>query len=508
MGATTLADLVAATAGARLAAGDPRLPISHLTHDSRECRSGSLFVALPGRNHDGAAFVPEALRHGAIAVASEIPPADGAVAWIVVPSPRRALADLATAVYGYPSDHLRLIGVTGTDGKTTTTRLIASLLEAAGHRCAWSTTTDRRIGGALLPNTEERTTPEADRVQAVLAAAREAGDRCVVFEASSHALAQDRLRGCRFDIGVFTNLSPEHLDFHGSMDEYVAAKARLFTMLGEPTRKTEPRYAVLNADDPASGVLRQRCPVTTVSYGIAAPADVRGAALEQARRGLRLRVETAAGAWELRTRFVGAHNASNWLAAVAVALQEGIPPATIQEISARLAPPPGRLEPVDVGQPFGVYVDFAHTPQALRAALSAMRGICSGRVLLAFGHAGGRTAANRPLLGAIAAAGADYFLITTDDAYPEDPAAIAAAVEAGARDAGAAPEAQYAVCLDRREAIRRLIGLAASGDVVLLTGMGHENTMRVRQVADPWSDVEEARQALLAAGYGTTWNRS
>src|SRR5829696_7988447 len=266
MGATTLADLVAAIVGARLAAGEPRVPITHLAHDSRECGPGSLFVALPGRNHDGAAFVPEALRRGAVAVASEGPPADDAVAWIVVPNARRALADLAAALYEYPSEDLRLIGVTGTDGKTTTTRLIASLLDAAGHPCGWSTTTDRRIGGALLPNAEERTTPEADRVQAVLAAAREAADECVVFEASSHALAPERLRGCTFDVGVFTNLSPKHLDFHGLMDEYLAAKARLFAMLGEPTRKSGPRYAVLNADEPASGVLRRQCPVPPVTY--------------------------------------------------------------------------------------------------------------------------------------------------------------------------------------------------------------------------------------------------
>src|SRR5215212_9698647 len=502
MAVISLAELVAATAGARLAAGDPRLPIAHLTHDSRECWPGTIFVALPGRNHDGAAFVPEARRRGAVAVVSESPPADDTVAWIVVPSARRALADLAAALFDYPSEHLRLIGVTGTDGKTTTTRLIALLLEAAGQACGWSTTTDRRIGGALLPNTEERTPPEADRVQAVLAAAREAGDRCVVFEASSHALAQDRLRGCSFDVGVFTNLSPEHLDFHGSMDAYLAAKARLFAMLGEPTRKTGPRYAVLNADDPASGVLRRQCPLPPVTYGIDARADVWASAIEQTRGGLQLTVQTAAGAWNLQTRFVGKHNASNWLAAVAVALQQGVSPATIQAVSAGLAPPPGRLEPVDLGQPFGVYVDFAHTPQALRAALAAVRAVARGRVLLVFGHAGGRTAANRPELGAIAAAEADYFIVTSDDAYPEDPAAIAAAIEAGAREAGASPPARYAVCLDRREAIRRLIERAASGDVVLLAGMGHENTLRLREVADPWSDVEEARQALLAAGYG------
>jgi UDP-N-acetylmuramoyl-L-alanyl-D-glutamate--2,6-diaminopimelate ligase len=241
--------------------------------------------------------------------------------------------------------------------------------------------------------------------------------------------------------------------------------------------------------------------VRSIRYGLDAPAEVRATAIEQTPRGLRLNMQTAAGTWALQTRFVGRHNASNWLAAIAVAIEEGASPATIQAAAATLAPPPGRLEPVDVGQPFAVYVDFAHTPQALRAALAAAREGSRGRVLLAFGHAGGRTAANRPLLGAIAARQADYFLITTDDAYPEDPAAIAAAIEAGARDAGAVPETGYAVCLDRREAIRRLIEQAASGDVVLITGMGHENTLRVHEVADPWSDVEAARQALLAGGY-------
>jgi len=501
MAAITLRDLAAATPGARVARGDPDLQVSHLTHDSRACEPGSLFVALPGRNHDGLAFVAEAVRRGAVAVASEREPTDGGPAWIVVPAARPALADLAAALHGHPSEHLRLIGVTGTDGKTTTTRLIAALLEAGGRRCGWSTTTDRRIGGTILPNAEERTTPEADRVQAVLAAARAAGDGYMAFEASSHALAQERLRACAFDVGVFTNLSPEHLEFHGSMEAYLAAKARLFEMLGAPTRKAGPRYAVLNADDPASEAIAQRCAVPVVTYSLRGPADTWASQVEQSRDGLWLTVETAAGAWPLQTRFLGRHNASNWLAAVTVALREGVAVEAIQAAAPHLAPPPGRLEPVDLGQPFGVYVDFAHTPQALRAALAAARSAARGRVLLVFGHAGGRTATNRPELGAIAARGADYFLITTDDAYPEDPAAIAAAIAAGAREAGARPGEQYAICLDRREAIARLVREAAPGDVVLVAGMGHETSMRVHEVADPWSDVAEARRALADRGY-------
>jgi UDP-N-acetylmuramyl-tripeptide synthetase len=501
MAPITLRELVAATPGARLAAGDAELRIARLTHDSRACQPGDLFVALPGRNHDGVAFVPQAVGHGAVAVVSEREPAAISTAWVVVPNARRALADLAAALHGYPSEHLRLIGVTGTDGKTTTSRLIALLLDAAGQACGWSTTTDRRIGGEILPNAEERTTPEADRVQALLAAARDAGDRYVVFEASSHALAQERLRACSFDVGVFTNLSPEHLEFHGSMEEYLAAKARLFEMLGEPTSKDSPRYAVLNADEPASAELARRCPVPSLTYSLRASADVRARQLEESPAGLRLVVETAEGAWPLQTRFIGRHNASNWLAAVAVALREGVAVETIQAAAPRINPPPGRLEAVDLGQPFGVYVDFAHTPQALRAALAAVRGVARGRVLLAFGHAGGRTAANRPELGAIAARGTDYFLITTDDAYPEEPAAIAATIEAGARAAGARSGEQYAICLDRREAIGSLVRAARPGDVVLVAGMGHETSLRVREVADPWSDVAEARLALQQRGY-------
>ena len=244
---------------------------------------------------------------------------------------------------GYPAERLRLIGVTGTDGKTTTTRLIGSLLEAAGRRCGWYTTADLKLGERIEPNTEHHTTPEADRVQEVLAAMVDAGATCAVLEASSHALAQGRLRGCTFDVGVFTNLSPEHLDYHGSLEAYLEAKARLFTMLGEPTEKAGTRYAVLNADQPASQRLRAVCPVPVVTYGVDQAADVRAVDVQESLDGFHVRVVTAAGDWPLATRFMGRHNVTNWLAAVAVALREGVPVETIQAAAQAIEAPPGRL---------------------------------------------------------------------------------------------------------------------------------------------------------------------
>ena len=498
--AISIGELVRDTPGARLVTGDERQTVTALTHDSRRVAPGALFVALPGQRFDGTAFVPEAVRRGATAVVSEQMTPTAPIAWIVVPAARPALADLAAACHGYPSERLRMIGVTGTDGKTTTTRLIAGLLEAAGHRCGWYTTTDLKIGPRIIPNDEHHTTPEADRVQEVLADIVRGGCDSAVLEASSHALAQERLRRCAFDVAVFTNLSPEHLNYHGSLDAYLAAKARLFGMLAEETEKTVPRYAVLNADDAASGRLRAACPGRVLTYSLDGPADVRATDLVESLDGVRLAVEGGGQRWGLESRYIGRHNAHNWLAAVAVAIEEGVPISVIREAAPTIEPPPGRLQCVR-REPFGVYVDFAHTPGALRAVLRAMRAATHRRVLLAFGQAGGRMAENRPVMGALAAEMADYFVITSDDSYPEDPAAIAAEVEAGARRAGAEPGRQYAVLVDRREAIRHLLERAAPGDLVLLAGKGHERSLRIERTEIPWSDAAVAAEVLAELGY-------
>jgi UDP-N-acetylmuramoyl-L-alanyl-D-glutamate--2,6-diaminopimelate ligase len=339
-------------------------------------------------------------------------------------------------------------------------------------------------------------------VQEVLSSLAAAGCDTAVLEASSHALAQERLRRCAFDVGVFTNLTPEHLNYHGSLEAYAEAKARLFAMLGEPSSKGGSRYAVLNADDPVSERFRAVCPAPVVTYGLDNAADVRGGDLEEGLDRLRLTVQAGGERWGLETLFVGRHNAYNWLAAVAGALQEGVPVSVIQEAARAVEPPPGRLQAVRQGQPFAVYVDFAHTPGALRAVLGAARRATRGRVLLAFGQAGGRMAANRPVMGALATELADYFVITCDDSYPEDPAQIAAEVEAGAREAGAEAGRDYAVCVDRRAAIRHLLERAAPGDFVLLAGKGHERSLKVGPVELPWSDAEVAAEVLGELGSG------
>ena len=497
----TLGELVRAVPGATLVSGRSESVISAITHDSRAVEPGALFVALAGQRFDGSAFVADAVQRGAVGIVSERAEPTAPTAWVLVPSARQALADLAAAWHYHPAERLRLFGVTGTDGKTTTTRLIGSLLEAGGRRCGWYTTADVKLGESVQVNEEHHTTPEADRVQEVLAAIVEGGADCAVLEASSHALAQDRLRGCTFDVGIFTNLSAEHLDYHGTLDAYLEAKARLFAMLGEPTTKQAPRYAVLNADQPASERLRTVCPVPVVTYSIGGAADVRAEDLREGLDGFQATIATTAGRWPLATHFIGRHNVANWLAAIAVALREGLPVATIQQVARSIEPPPGRLQPVSHGQPFGVYVDFAHTPQALRAALSALRAGTRGRVLLAFGHAGNRTRENRPDLGRIAAELADYFVITNDDAYPEDPEAIADAIEVGVRELGVARGARYVRCPDRRAAIRHLLAQARAGDSVLLAGKGHETFLHVERVAQPWSDVDIAREVLAELGY-------
>jgi UDP-N-acetylmuramoyl-L-alanyl-D-glutamate--2,6-diaminopimelate ligase len=480
--------------------GDAAVPISGVFHDSRVVEPGGVFVALAGRYEDGTRFVEDAVSRGAVAIVSEAAPARQGIPWVLVRRARLALADLAAAWYGYPSRDLRLVGVTGTDGKTTTVRLIGGLLAAAGQRTGWYTTVDLRVGDELRRNEDHHTTPEAPRVQQVLAEFRAAGARYAVLEASSHALAQDRLRNCAFDVAVFTNLSAEHLDYHQSLDAYFAAKARLFAMVAPALEASGSRYAVLNADDPTSERLGGLCRVPVVSYGMARGAHFRGEALELSLKGTRLRVREGAEEWELQTRFLGKHNVSNWLAAVAVARQEGVAIEAIQAAGEQLAPAAGRLQPVDVGQPFRVFVDFAHTPQALEASLRTLRAVGANRVLVTFGHAGGRTEANRPVLGEIAARRADYFVITSDDAYPEHPAAIAAAIEAGAQQAGSVRGRNYDVCLDRRSAIELLFERALPGDAVLLAGKGHEDFLRVEATAVSWSDVEVAASILKGRG--------
>lgn len=502
----TLADLLGAAPGARLLRGDPTTTVTGITNKAQAVRPGDLYVAIRGARFDGRDFAPEAVGRGAPAVVhdGEAPLGVGP-AEIVVADARAALGPLAAAVYGHPSRDLRLVGVTGTDGKTTTTHLVAAVLAARGLEVGRLSTVSLRVGSEEEPNALQHTTPEAGEVQRLLARMRDAGCRAGVLEVSSHALAMGRVAGCRFDVAVFTNLTPEHLNFHGSMEAYAAAKARLFAMLGQRGEKPGPAYGVVNADDPRAAVMAAACPAPVRRYALDAPAEVTARDLVLDLDGARFLLATPAGERRVRTRLLGRFNVYNWLAAATVALAEGMSLDHLAEVMACTPPVPGRMQQVlpagwagaeAARLPFHVFVDFAHTPGALRNALATLRPLTPGRILLCFGLAGERDAANRPTMGGIAAAMADFTVISTDDPYHEDPAEIAAAIVRGLARAGRQEGRDYQVILDRRVAIRALLERVRPGDCVLLAGKGHERRMMVGDRALPWSDAEEAAAAL------------
>lgn len=505
-----LADLLRSVPGAHLVRGSGEVQVAGIAFDSRQVRPGDLFVAVPGFRHDGRRFVREAVGRGAEAVAAESPAAELEAPVVVeVPFARAALADFASAFYGHPSRRLKLIGVTGTDGKSTTVRLCADLLQAQGIACGWLTTVDVKVGAVIHPNDFQHTTPEAPRVQELLAAMVEAGTECAVLEVSSHALALERVRGCQFEVAVFTNLSPEHLNFHGSMEAYVAAKARLF-------QGPELGLAVLNADDPYAAEIAQVSSAAVVTYGVdelGLSASGRGPSVPEpnyiAREistdldGTRftLFAPFAPGGMRLATRFVGTFNVYNWLAAIAATTPLGVEPQAIRLAASRALPPSGRMEQVRHGQPFKVVVDFSHTPQALEKALDTLRPLTAGRLLAVFGQAGERDPANRRRMGRIAADKADFFVVTSDDPLFEDPEQIARQIVAGAEARGRQAGEDFKVVLDRREAIRLVCRMARAGDTVLLAGKGHERRMLVQDRREPWSDQQAAREALAELGY-------
>ena len=482
--------------------GNADAEIRRVTSDSRRVEPGDLFVAIRGASYDGAEYAGEAIGRGAVAVLAErdldLPPEVGMV---VTSHTRQALGDVASALHGRPSEHLRLVGVTGTDGKTTTCQLIGHVLAAAGRRVGWMTTVDLRVGDEIARNPFGYTTPEAPEIQATLARMVEAGVEDAVLEVSSHALALERVRDCTFDAAVFTNLAPEHLNFHGTVEEYAAAKARLFEMLDSPTEKRWSRMGVVNADDPASMIMAASSPVGIVSYALNTPADVTADRIELGIGGSRFHLVTPIDEIQISTRLVGRHNVYNWLAAAAVALGWGIDLQAVAAAAATAEPPPGRLERVRRGQPFEVIVDFAHTPQALEATLSTLRAFCDGRLYVVFGMPGGRDAANRPRMGELAARHADYFVVTTDDPLHEKAADIAEQILAGARKAGAVEGVQFEVELDRRSAIAGLLARAEPGDVVLLAAKGHEQRQLIGDRAEPWSDVGTATELLARMGF-------
>jgi len=491
--------------------GDPE--ITGIAYDSRSVRPGDLFVPWRGgrRFGDGHRFIPDAVAQGAAAVvveretAGDVPPLPGAVPVILVDDSRRALARLSAWFHDLPAGRLRLVGVTGTNGKTTVTHLIRDLLESAGRPAGLIGTVGYVVGGETRP--ADRTTPQAPDIQAMLAEMVEAGMTAAVMEVTSIALVQHRVTGCEFDTAVFTNLTQDHLDDHGTMEAYAAAKRRLFEMLGrgpldgEPM-KPGPKAAVINADDPWGAFMAGACRVPVVTYGVDRPADFRAEDVRVSPQGTSFRLCTAGGAWEVRMPLMGRFNVYNALAALAAAHVEGIPVDAAVDRLAQAAPVPGRFERVEAGQPFPVIVDYAHTPDSLENLLATARDFTPGRLIAVFGCGGDRDPGKRPLMGQIAARWADFVIITSDNPRSEEPAQIIADIEAGI---AASPyrERPRLHVVDRREAIGRAVAMAGPGDTVVIAGKGHETYQIFRDRTVPFDDRLVAAEALRArAGSG------
>ena len=462
-----------------------------VAYDSRRVTAGAVFVALKGLKADGLDFVPEALRRGAALIVSESPRPDGLdVPWVVVRDGRLALALVGAEVHGHPSREIPVIGVTGTNGKTTTTYLLAAVLDAAGQSAGVMGTVHYKIGQEARE--AARTTPEASDVQALLRQMIEAGNRACVMEVSSHALALRRVDGVRFAAGAFTNLTRDHLDFHADMESYFAAKRRLFEMLGPEAP------GIINADDPRAASLVAIC-ARPLTYGIQKPADVRPEGLVMDLAGVRFTATTPAGPVEIRSSLVGRPNVYNLLAAVATASALGIPREAIAAGLASQAGVPGRFEVVSSpADGVTVVVDYAHTDDALRNLIETARPLTAGRVITLFGCGGDRDRTKRPLMGMVAARLSDVVVITSDNPRSEDPLAIIEEIRRGipAGEAASDRAPDVTAVVDRAAAIEKAVAMARPGDVVLIAGKGHEKTQHIGDRVLAFDDADVSRAAL------------
>jgi len=486
-----LGELLAALGEEQRIEGTDDVEVDGIALDSRRVRPGDLFFALAGTRTDGRRHVADAIARGARAVVTSAP-LDGDVAGTTVvasPSPRRLLGRAAAYLAGDPSAGLTLVGVTGTNGKTTTTYLLEAIWRAARHRPGVLGTIAYRFDGASRP--APLTTPDAVTLQGLLAEMRAAQTTHVAMEVSSHALAQERVVGCRFDGAVFTNLTRDHLDFHGDLDAYYAAKARLFREYLPASGKRDP-VAVVNVDDPFGERLAAEVPTRLVCVSRGAEGDVHPGAIETTLAGTRGELVLGGRTVRFTTRLVGAPHVENVLCAAGAAWALGASADAIAAGLAALEPPPGRLEQI-TGPGFTVVVDYAHTPDALARALEVLRPLTTGRLVTVFGCGGDRDPGKRPLMGDAAARGSDLVVLTSDNPRTEDPLRIIADVERGVRAAGATA---YRVEPDRRAAIALAVELARPGDLVLVAGKGHEDYQIVGTEKHPLDDRDEVRRAL------------
>jgi UDP-N-acetylmuramoyl-L-alanyl-D-glutamate--2,6-diaminopimelate ligase len=490
-------------------AGELPLPadrmVTGIRLDSREVEPGMMFVALQGTQVDGHDYILDAVERGASAVVGT-QPADRYTAlpvpYLEVQDARQALADVSAAFYDHPARELTVIGVTGTDGKTTTANLIFHILQAAGHQAGMVSTVNAVIGDRVLDTGFHVTTPEAPDVQRYLRQMANAGLTHVILEATSHGLAQKRVGACEFDVGVVTNITHEHLDYHGSYEAYRDAKAELFRQVASSLRKSPriPKAAVINADDRSYPYLRAlilALGLTPLRYGLAPEADLWAENVENTTSGLAFDVVSPDVRARFETHLEGLYNVSNCLAAVAATvLGLGVDLEYAQAGVSALPGIPGRMERIELGQDFQVIVDFAHTPHALERALEAGRDLTSGQLIAVFGSAGLRDKAKRRMMAEISVQAADLTVLTAEDPRTEALEDILEEMAEGARSKGGVEEETFWRVLDRGAAIRFALSLAEEGDLVMVCGKGHEQSMCFGETEYPWDDRTATRAAL------------
>ncbi len=478
---------------ARAVTGPTDVEITSICYDSRQAKPGALFVALQGEQVDGHDYVGQAIARGAagIVVEHEVGLVAEGVANIEVTSTKAAMPLLAGAFYHQPSLKLRLCGVTGTNGKTTTTYLLKHLCERAMLRCGLIGTVRYEIGDEILPSIH--TTPQSLDLQALLGQMRDAGCKAAVMEVSSHALAQDRVAGVEFDVAVFTNLTQDHLDFHRSIQAYFDAKARLFTEI-LPQQAKKRAIAVVNIDDRYGAELCTRLPkgIRLITYGVGNRADFRASNFKTEPAGTSYQLDAQERSYLVRLPLIGRFNIYNSLAALAAASAMGVQ-LRAAVLSLATAPSvPGRVQLVPAKRNYQVYVDYAHTDDALSNVIKTLRELNPHRLIVVFGCGGDRDRAKRPLMGRVAEQGGDFVIITSDNPRSEEPMNIVADIEKGFQGKN------YEVVIDRRQAIERAVALAQPRDIILIAGKGHENYQQFARTTVPFDDVQVAKAAIDA----------
>ncbi|MCR8641921.1 UDP-N-acetylmuramoyl-L-alanyl-D-glutamate--2,6-diaminopimelate ligase [Paenibacillus sp. N1-5-1-14] len=474
--------------------GDSSTCINGIQTDSRQVKQGDLFICIPGFVHDGHDYADKVIDAGAVALVTERL-LNVSVPQLIVKDARHAMAVLSSHYYNYPSIEMKVIGITGTNGKTTTSFLVEKILSDAGYQTGLMGTIQMKIGDQYTEM--ERTTKEALEIQKSMRLMRDVNTDYCIMEVSSHALELGRVKGIQFRSGLFTNLTQDHLDYHKTMDNYLAAKTLLFGRMNnvfcaDPAKR---QFAILNGDDPASEKMGNATAAQVITYGIDNDCDVRATDIRITSSGTAFTVHTFAGQAQISMKLVGKFNVYNALCAIASTLVEGVPLLEIKHSLENVSVVDGRMEVVDQGQDFAVLVDYAHTPDGLRNALSTIQEFAEGKVITVFGCGGDRDRKKRPIMGKVTAELSDYLYVTSDNPRTEDPNQILADIVPGLMDANLSSD-QYELIVDRKAAIQKAIAEAGPKDVVLIAGKGHETYQDINGVKHDFDDRVIAREAI------------